>query len=52
MIYSIGKLVLSAVVATLMIEEAFAFSVQPKLVSSRRVERTNLAMSDDPVSAV
>ena len=51
MIYSVQKILLSVIVATLVIEDACAFSVQPKPVS-RRVQRTNLAMSDDPVSIV
>lgn len=51
MIYSVCKLLLSAVVATVVFDNAFAFSPQPRLVRMR-AQGTHLAMSEDPVSDV
>ncbi|KAI2510402.1 monothiol glutaredoxin [Fragilaria crotonensis] len=47
MIYFVCKLLLSAVVATVVFDNAFAFSPQPRLVGMR-AQGTHLAMSEDP----
>lgn len=53
MIYSVRKIVLSAIVATFVFTDVCALLIQPKLlVSSTRPQRTHLAMSEDPVSVL